>query len=180
MNNLYPNPLSDVFAPSTPILLNNIENEIKVIYYKFLNNTLLLNHQIARFDPDTSPNCNYCSWNNPENPRMENINHWLEDCTHLTSIRTHFLGVFHELDFDTNGNNFRIELINCHSMTSKNIISGFSIYMFLIYFLTINRQKFPKVTLPDAISYVKNKFSQITEKYHIPSPESLILNYDPP
>ena len=66
----------------------NFPNFHKDFYFRLLNNTLLLNYQISKFDQNIDPRCSYCiAKTTPTVSEKENAFHLFTQCDNMTSLR---------------------------------------------------------------------------------------------
>ena len=75
--------------PYCYVLSNNaIQNVLKVVFLKYLNNTLLFDYQLSKFMPNVNPWCSSCTRIPFLPPYQESSTHILRDCLPLKHIRT--------------------------------------------------------------------------------------------
>ena len=71
-------------------IINNkfsfIPNEIRNFGLKFCNAKILLNSQIAHFNPEVSPMCSFCAWYPTTNPHREDFFHFFFDCRFVRNL----------------------------------------------------------------------------------------------
>ena len=89
----------DAFDPTIPLSVNFLSNPTKLLYFKFLNNTLILNGQLAKFEPTADPRCHCCAYVPWLPQNIELKSHIFYNCPALENVRIWFLkainSIFH-------------------------------------------------------------------------------------
>ena len=120
----------ELYPLSLAISQNFVMNSMKIVYFKFLNNTLILNGQLAKFDESIDPRCNVCKRRAFIVPYIELKSHLFFFCDGLNEIRSHFLTLLK----DSNVADIQSTDLEASNLSIYTSINSFKLsLLFLIY-----------------------------------------------
>jgi hypothetical protein len=169
INKLIVNETVNILAPLqslSPLNCRGIPNYLKITYFKFINNTLVLDCQINKFSPDTSPFCKFCTKIPYLPPARETTNHWLTCCPAIHHIRNFLHNFLVSLGFPLPPDSVRLDLLPNNADVNKNCITAaFTVLLLYINFLLAYKHKPQLAEIFDFLSYLETETTVIS-KFH--------------